>query len=378
MKIFDEITRNSFESAKYTEPKFTYLNQSAREEFARIRCLFEEWFSRYPSNGQKELRSRLRSNIDQQHQAAFFELFLYELLLRLGCQIKIHPTIVGKKNAPDFLIESKNGYRFYIEATVATGEPVENVAAHTRMNVVYDVLNRLVESPNFFLWLVIDGAPATPPPAKKLAKFVSSKLSILDPDKVGIRGLQSWSFEHDGWKIEIRPTPKKPEARGKTGVRPIGMMSTGFQWADDRISIRDSIMKKANKYSKLDLPFVIAVNAIQPVDETDIMEALFGKEQYAIPISLEMPRIPDGVWSESHGPRNTRVSAVLMATHLSTFNVPRAILRLYHNPWAQKPYHSDLCRLPQAIPEKGYISKLDGESISTIFGLPLSWPESTV
>jgi len=77
MKLFDEIQRNSYESAMYAEPDFIYLNRSARDEFARIRDLLEDWFGHYPIPNQQELRSNFRSDIDHQHQGAFFELFLH-------------------------------------------------------------------------------------------------------------------------------------------------------------------------------------------------------------------------------------------------------------------------------------------------------------
>ena len=162
------------------------------------------------------------------------------------------------------------------------------------------------------------------------------------------------------------------------------MRSMGFNHIDHRTPIRDSIIKKGRKYGELDLPYVVAVNATEPVDETDIMEALYGKEQYSMEISDDntvitepkMTRVPDGAWVGPKGHRYTRISAVLLVTRLTTWNIPRTILRLYHNPWAKKPYQSVLTRLHQAIPENGEIHWLDGENASTLFGLPPSWPEN--
>ncbi len=391
MPLFDEMVRNDFESARYAEPGFTYLNRTARAEFARIRRTLEEWFSRYPLSGQTELRARFRSENDAQHEAAFFELFLHELLLRTGCQVALHPVISGATRTPDFLAQPASGEDFYIEATVATNESIAEAGARARMSVVYDVLDRIVVAPDFFLWLRVDGAPATPPPARQMARFVNERLAELDPDRIAklyeredLDAVPSWHYEHDGWRIEFRPIPKRPEARGRPGVRPIGMRSSGAQSVDHRTPIRDAIVEKAGRYGEIDLPYIVAVNALEPVDETDIMEALFGKEQYTISFSDEEPaeptasrmsRVLDGAWTSSQGPRNTRVSAVLLATRLSPWNVPRAHLRLYHNPWAQRLYDSVLTRLPQAVPQGGHLRPLDGESVSEIFSLALTWPE---
>ena len=391
MKLFDKIQRTGDEAAGYAEPNFVYLNRTARKEFAQIRNLLEKWFDRYPTSGQQDLRSRFRSPNDYQHQAAFFELFLHELLFRLNCNLVLHPSLKETTKAPDFLVESQVNHNFYLEATIATGESADEVAARARENNVYDVLDRLINSPDYFLWLTVHGAPATPPPAKKLASFLSSQIDILNYDEIikvyelhGYRSLPSWHFEHEGWKIDVRPTPKTSKARGKIGIRPIGMRSMGFNHIDHRTPIRDSIIKKGRKYGELDLPYVVAVNATEPVDETDIMEALYGKEQYSMEISDDntvitepkMTRVPDGAWVGPKGHRYTRISAVLLVTRLTTWNIPRTILRLYHNPWAKKPYQSVLTRLHQAIPENGEIHWLDGENASTLFGLPPSWPEN--
>jgi len=391
MTLFDEIDRNDHEIAQYAKPLFAYLNRTARVEFDRIRHELEEWFAHYPSSGRAELRARFRSGIDTQHQAAFFELFLHEILLRLGCQVTLHPTIPNVARTPDFLVESPNGERFYIEATVATNESVGEAAARARMNAVYDVLNRIVDSPDFFLWLTIRGAPATPPPARRIASFVSACLAGLDPDAI-IRLYESgrteevprWSFEHEGWRIEFRPIPKKPEARGRPGVRLIGARITGVRGVDHRTSIKEAITEKAGRYGDLDLPYVVAVNVLEFVDEIDIMEALFGKEQFTVmfsdsgpaePVDTQVSRLPDGAWTGLAGPRYTRVSAVLVATRLSAYGIPRANLRLYHNPWAQRLYKSVLTRLPQAMPRDNRMERIDGESTEAIFGLPASWPE---
>lgn len=367
MKLFDEIERHDHQPAPYSEPEFKYLNRAARVSFGRIRRELEKWYSHYPASGQSELRARLRSEIDHQHQAAFFELFLHENLLRLGCQIKLHPTIPNISTTPDFLAEIPNGERFYIEATLATNESSAELAARARTNTVYDLLNKAISSSDFFLGLSIKGNPVTSPPIKKLASFLNSHLAELDPDEIAelyqagkTDAIPSWRFEYGDWKIDFKPVPKKPEARNKTGVRPLGLFSYGFRQFDDETPLRNAITGKAGKYGDLDWPYVIAVNVLGFVDEIDIMEAMFGKNRSSTAFSQN---------------KNTRVSAVLLATQLSVANIPRANLRLYHNPWAQRPYQSVLTQLPQATLKENHIEAIDGESNQKIFGLHESWPD---
>jgi hypothetical protein len=388
MSLFDEVQRSDNEPAQYAEPVFAYMNRSARSEFEEIRETLEGWFSRYPKKEQPELRGRFRSNIDSQHQSALFELLLHELLVKLDCRVTIHPILPNTSRTPDFLVEPLEDSHFYIEAVLATNESADEAAALARVNTVYDILDRKVEATNFFLWLNVEGAPKSPPPAKRIAAFLNERLAKLDPDSVtklyetyGPDAMQSWHFEHDDWIVEFQPIPKKPEARNKKGARPIGAQSTGVHWVDHRTPIRDAINKKAGMYGDLDLPYVIAVNVLEFIDEIDIMEALFGKEQFTIafsqgdpvePVGLQMSRVPDGVWTSYGGPRNTRVSGVLLATRLSPWNLSHRNVRLYHNPWTKRPYSSVLTRLPQAIFEDNHMKKVDGESISTILELEYS------
>ena len=351
----------------------------------------EEWFAAYPDPEKAELRKRLRVDINAHHQAAFFELFLHELLMRLGYSVSLHPSVPGGvSKSPDFLVESSQADRFYLEATLATGESAQEIAAQARMNAVYDTLNRLVESPDFFLWMDIRGYPATPPPAKKLAAFIQANLSALSPDemtalyKAGeMDALPKWHFDHEGWSIDFRPVPKGTNARGKRGVRPIGVQFHGFRWEDQRTPLRNAITDKAGRYGTLDLPFIVAVNVVGNVDQTDIMDALFGQEQITVtfynddpeaPATYEPSRVPDGVWTSPSGPRYTRLSGILLISWLAPWNIPRAQVVLYQNPWAQKPYLSKLARLPHVVPEGGHMKFVDGESTSTIMGLDATWP----
>lgn len=390
MRLFDKIKGSGSEVASYTLPNFVFLNRTSREEFARIRDLLEVWFEHYPITEQPEFRSRFRSSNDFQHRAAFFELFLHELLLRLGCKLKLHPSLDKTTKAPDFLVEPQESHKFYLEATVATGETANETAARARENTVYEVLDRLVQSPDYFLSLSISGSPESPPPARKLANYLNSQLSLLDYDEIigsynrdGFQFLPRWDFDHDGWHIEIQPIPKM-KLRGKNGVRPIGARSTDFRMIDNWTPIRDSIVEKGRKYGDLDIPYVIAVNALEPADTIDIVQALFGQEEYIIDVSgtsseasePKLRRKPNGAWVGPKGPQYTRISAVLMVTRLSTYNIPRADLCLYHNPWAQKPYRSVLTQLHRAIPIDGKIRWVDGKDVGNILELYPSWPDN--
>lgn len=139
--LFDLIERTDGGPAKYAEPSFPDWNRTARKDIAIVRAHLKDWFTRYPSGHQIDLRGRFRSPNDVHHRGAFFELFLHEMLLRLGCSIEIHPEVPGTSKRPEFRVTSPDGSQFYLEAKVVNDESKEEAAARVRTNRVYDDLN---------------------------------------------------------------------------------------------------------------------------------------------------------------------------------------------------------------------------------------------
>jgi hypothetical protein len=355
------MTRDDEGPASYSEPKFSYLNRSARPAFRAIRTILEDWFSRYPEAHQKDLYGRFRSSDETQHRSAFFELFLYELLLRLGCRPEIHPTVAGTTKSPDFLVESRTGGPFYLEAVVSTGESQTEASTKAISSKLHDILDRL-DSPNFFVGWEVKRSTQKPPPARRIKAFLKQRLAPLDADRVasdsksrGSIALPRWTCSTEGWLIEFSPIPKSIGLRGKPGVRFIGYeLEAG--WVDARTPLRDVILEKAGRYGKLQYPFVVAVNSFAShLDKIDVMDALFGKEQYMFhqtPSGISDPvpqRAPDGVWTSPRGARYTRLSAVLLFESLFPWSLAHCPVCLYHNPWGEKPLHSELDRLSRAI-----------------------------
>ncbi len=380
ISLFDEIERWKTEPAGYSEPNFTYLNTSNRSEFIQVRNRLDDWFSRFPEASKLELRRRFRSKNDLHHRSAFFELFLHELMLRLGCQLILHPALENTLKSPDFLVTDGNGDA-YLEATVASGKSTAESAAQARANILYDVLDRNVETPDFFLSISIRNLPKSSLPAKDIATSINKFLSTVDYDNTsciysteGISSLPTFIYKSERCEFEIRPIPKSSKLRGKKGVRPIGSrVSTG--WMDHRTPLRDAIIQKGKRYSALKLPYVIAVNAMEPIDNEDVIDALFGSENYLIRISddhsyhevSEPKRSPDGVWYGPNGIRYTRISAVLIVSQLAPWSIVETEIQLFHNPWAKMKYSGVLTQLNQVIPIGGEIIFQTGIQMSSLF-----------
>jgi hypothetical protein len=146
---------------------------------------------------------------------------------------------------------------------------------------------------------------------------------------------------------------------------------------------RDAVTRKATRYCDLDLPYVVAVNAMsEHADEEEAVDALFGPLA-TIPAIEEgdehkFTRLPDGVWNSERKrlgePTNTRVSAVLSTECLTPWSVGQQRARLIINPWAKKPLPElalgvDVLRLQGPV-----LRRFPGKDLRTIFGCPEGWP----
>jgi hypothetical protein len=150
MTLFDDITRSDQRPARDNESLFDYCNTSGRHSVDGIRTILETWFQRIPESAQIELRARFRSHTDSQHQSAFFEIYLHELLCCMGFTATPHPNVPGNvRTHPDFVVLQGDMACFYLEATLALPSGDET-AENARIAQVYDTLNAM-ESPNFFL-----------------------------------------------------------------------------------------------------------------------------------------------------------------------------------------------------------------------------------
>jgi hypothetical protein len=388
MTVFDNIERDNLGPRPYAQPDFTYLNTSARPGVQAIRESIDGWLLRYPREDRAELQARLRSRDNYQHRSAFFELFLHELLLDLGCDVAIHPEIVGIPTRPDFHVRSHDGSTCYLEAVFVSDETREESAANARMNQVYDALNRL-DSPDFYIGMNLRGAPVTPPSARRMRRFLSDRLAQLNFDEIanlllqgGLPALPHWQYEHDGWTIDFYPIPKSDEARHRAGLRPIGIQLEPVRLLETREALRDSLLEKSGRYGELGQPYIIAANVRSDhVDRIDAMDALFGFEEFryrrsrALPQEPEFGRAANGFWFGPNGVQNTRVSAALVFPNLSQSNFCQTEACIYHNPWTTQPYRGELNCLNRAVPQDARRMEFhDGLSLRTIFALPENWP----
>jgi hypothetical protein len=391
MNLFHEdVQRDDIGPASYSEPSFIYLNRSARPAVVLIRQELETWFSRYPDAAKGNILRRFQSDDKIEHHSAFFELYIHELLIRLGHKVEIpHPEPgASPRRAPDFLATSQDGNRFYVEATLATNQSQQDVSGEKRLNQVYDALNGL-DSPNFFISVKVHGAPAVPVPGRRLRHEVRQFLNSLDPDSCseiirhsGMRDVPFHKFDFQGWRINISPIPKSHKSRGRAGIRPLGILGPAeAQFVDDRTALKDSVTAKASHYGDLGIGLVVAVNAInQHLEMIDIMEALFGQESFTFSTNnggaeeLQMQRLLNGAWNGLKGPKNTRVSAVLVMSSLIPWTVAVSNPEVFHHPRAKHSIGDAFDVLTHYRLDAGKVVRREGICPKELFELPDGWP----
>jgi hypothetical protein len=232
-------------------------------------------------------------------------------------------------------------------------------------------------SADFFLHIIIKHAPNDTPPYAQICRYLQKKLAELDYDQVlqdalgrenmGLERFPSINWIHDAWTIEFITIPKKNEARGKVGVRPIGSMFYDFTWVDSAPNIKASIDSKYKHYGELSIPYILALNIVDVfADEEDLLNALLGQEVWTVSIDnvndVSSSRKPNGAWFGPKGPQKTRMSGVCVFNHLRLENMHIANPVLWHHPFAQNPLDPKLIRLTQQVlnPAKGCYELREG------------------
>lgn len=326
MTIFSLTTRTDPSPASHGDSHFQFLDRVSGPYWDQVRDLIEDWFSRLCPDAQADVQGRLRSTDDRQSKGAFFELYLHECLLRMGYSVTCHPELAGTSRRPDFLAE-KDGRSIYVEARSASPSNV-TVRKSALVNEVYKSLDKL-DSPNFFLWIDVATQGDAPLGVRSLRGCLERWLAELDPDDSTIVGkrrddLPGFPYEDAGWKIDFRAIPKSPEARGRKGVRPLGIFGGGGGRVQDEEGIRGALADKGSAYRSLDAPFVVAIaSGSISLKDYDVRNALYGTE------STVMARNPDGYWYGGNRWDHRGVSGVLVVKSLH----PAFVGKQQHTIW---------------------------------------------
>lgn len=377
MIVFEDISRDLEGPMRPIDTEFGYLNRSNRPEAERVRQLVEQWIARYPESRRAGLVARLRSKRDAAHCSALFELTLHELLIVTGHRlIEIEPVLSHTTKSPDFLVEAPDGTRFYLEAVLATGKSADETAADARLNDAIHAVE-CADCPAHVLDLHVKGVPAGQVTLGKLRRELADWISKL-PVGEAAKKVPAFEYSEGGLTLTVRAFPGNKPAPG----RAVGMKSIGLYAAQPGEGIRESIEKKASRYGNLELPYIVAVNALRRHhDEDDVLCALFGAPGVVIRgfdggwTEDEYIRIPDGVWVGKRGPSKRGLSAVLSTERLDLWSLGRRRMRIIRNPWADRPLPPVPLGVDELNPDSDRLVRAEGKPLAEILRLPADWPE---
>lgn len=354
--LFDDQFENATEGKAFRRSWYSSLASSTKPEMITIRQVLEAWFREFPDvNDKFDLLGRFQSDNDDQHLAAFFELYCFTLLLAQGFEVEIHQRIDHtKRTQPDFLVKRDNVPLFYLESTTVTDRP-EETGELKRLHDVLDYVNRL-ESPGSLIGVKIVSIGPSMPGTKPLRQMLQRELEKLDPDQLivdekmyGRQAVPKWPWRQDGWHLVFYPIPSTGHIQDPLN-EPVAVTSS-VKSADPWRNLPPVLEGKAKKYGNPRVPYIIAVNDILKQDvlgEFEVNAALFGAGALigATPVTIDLSKYratdDNGLWYGHQGPRNRQVSAVLFVSGL----VPKSIFNktpvLWRNPWANHSLDSSL------------------------------------
>jgi len=320
------------------------------------------------TNKLQNLSTEFRSQDKRKHWGAFFELYCHELLSTQGYVVEVEPTRGMTKGKPiDFLAYRDHMPLFYMEATISIGDKAKDKSL-VWLETLCDSLDKLNAS-NFRLSVTAINIPlksAKTPSTKALLEYVEKQLSERDPDEVrtqmreqGLQSLLLADFDKEGFKIKIKCRPVSSE-RGKTttgGILSSISYPAGWSYDSELKPLLNTLEDKSpSKYGDLDLPYIIAVNAVNTMSAENISDTLINQRYFS---------------------KHPKVSAVLMANELVPRAIPRNTPVIWHNPFATSSFPQDMLPLPQWVwdtPTSQW-RYIEGKTGAVIFNLSGKWPD---
>lgn len=376
MKLFDDFQRYKFGAADGLTNQYDFYNNTAEPKFVAVRDQLNLLFDNFPIDHQHSLKSSFK----KQFEDSFYELFLYNLFLKLGYEIEVHPTLEDSTKKPDFLIK-KGNVEIYVEAKIAKNISEKEEKTIRKKETFYNEINK-IRIAGFFLNIdKLEFKNELQPPTKMLKKHIQSEIIKFDKDKVleEIEMLKTTRtnqiiYEDDNLKIVIFPIPitKEISEEDEKARKPIGMypFETFYDGGED--SLKSSIRKKASRYGKLDKPYIVCVNALSYKTSTrmDVDNAIWGSltmvfEKRGTEEKTSYERSVDGVFCDEKGIKNSQLSGV-MITKVLPHSPTTGMYWLYENPYKDTTLNFEDIGLKYNKVVDGFIHSTDGDDLETI------------
>lgn len=356
-QLFDEGRKNFDEPAGYSEPDYRFLNASGRQECIHARQTLEAWYSDYYGFASRREATRLGNDLksinNAKHRAALTELWAFARLRDLGLSIiEIHPKLPNGKQ-PDFLIEDADGFRTYVEASALTSSPNSD-----RIKGVQDRLLDAIDAidcPKFLIYVKFKGNGDPEPSYRAITNALQAFVNGLDwhivckqIETTNTRPKLKW--EDRGWLFEFDVSPVNEDglSRRTASSKNVG----GVLHQMSVVTLNQELVRlvaRKRKYGRMNHPLLLAINVVRGAtwcDESEILDALFGKETVTISSHEDgsqhkrWSRTFNGIWVRSGRDWvNKDVSGIWILKDLSGWHLqPDSTVWLH--PMARQPIRS--------------------------------------
>jgi hypothetical protein len=377
--LWDDLERHDPSPASHEEQSFAFLNRVDGPYWARVRATLDEWFLRYPAgDDRRDLRGRFRDKDPGRHQSAWWELYLHEMLRRMGYTVEVHPRLADTRARPDFAVSTPTE-TMLVEAAVVFSGIVEQGRDPTREAWILDAINR-TNAPDFFLGVNFDHVGSQRPRVVEVTQPIERWLATLNPDGPVTRELPELRLTVHDWRFRVTASPVLPEHRGEADHQPLGFGPPSGGMVDDISQLGDTLRRKASKYGEPEVPLILAVNCASSfMTRHDVEQALIGRVAVQYNLGAGPPprwiRQRDGVWMGPRGPRARRVSGVLVGTQVHPHNCGTVIPELWLNPWATHPVTREWPFPINSATDEGEPTVVEATpSMHELLGLAEDWP----
>lgn len=357
--LFDQFVRTDHRPASRSEPDYVFWNRSAWPACENVRNVLERWFAGYPTSHKDDLRARFREG-DQNHKAAYFELYLHQVLGRLGLSPVVHPVPKSGKRRPDFAITGAEGSRCYLEANVVfkprwdTDDPLENELLNAIDAVAVDHPTQIGVAVH------TTGTLRRSHQRKSLQRKVREWLDSIDSTDLSLTDINRnprLCIQRDDWMAEL--VAFGPLSRSSRRLIQMGPTRAGY--SDTGISLADNLKKKVKRYGTLDRGLILAINTNDVfTSDQDEHDALLGTR--------------GGIWRRDSAARHQRLHGVLFLRGLLLNNMHSVVSHLYVNPETQADIPEELLKLNSMWHRNGSWHLKKGMSLGETLELPEDWP----
>jgi len=292
-----------------------------------------EYLRFYPKEDIEEILIRLNSNDRHISQSAYFEVYCYNFFYNKGFKMDLHPIMENNKR-PDFKVYNDK-ISFYLEAIVIAEEKYKKIEG--AQNKVITYLKENLMDFKYYTFLNFCKINTDRQLKKKqLKEFILSSAEELDDTNYS---KNVHKFEDNGWIIDISFFAKTDEYSKDI----IAFIYPPFFPKGDYKYVQKSLKKKASRYGKLELPYILATCYYEgniSLNEGDLINALLGNQVY-IPELKETVRQKNGLWYSDKNYNNSKNRTLSGVLYFDAFRSNNSFYnpkpKLFRNPWAQNP-----------------------------------------